>query len=76
MLVADILVNQIFRMYMKKSTLKLKKFIKLKKVIVIFVVVTNHKFLLSKRLEEKFLFTKEKLKFFIVELCQIQHGVI
>ena len=61
---------------MKKETPKLRNQLKLLKENVIFVIVINHKFLLSKRHEEKIFLKKEDVKINIIHLCQTQHGVI
>ena len=42
----------------------------------VFVIVINHKRLLSKKREKKILIKKENVKKIIVHPCQTQHGVI
>ena len=54
---------------------KTKKLVKLLEVNVVFMVVINVKFLLSKRLKEKILLKRENAKINTVHLCLIQHGV-
>ena len=47
-LVEDIIVTLLLSLKKKRETIKLKNLLKLSKELVVFVVVTNHKFLLSK----------------------------
>ena len=54
-LVVDFIVSRQFRMYMKKGTLRPKNYLKLSKEKVVFMDEINLKFLLYKRLEQKFL---------------------
>ena len=60
----------------EKLNPKTKKLVKIKKEIVLSAVVINHKFLLSKRHEEKILLKKRNVRKIIVHLCQTEHGVI
>ena len=59
-----------------KKTPKLRNLLKLLKVNILFVVVINHKFLLSKGLEEKILLKMQNVHTGIDQQCQIQLGVI
>ena len=67
---------KIISLNMKKSILRLKNYLKLSKVIVKFVVVINHKFLLSKWLEADILLKMLNLQTDIDQLCQFQRDVI
>ena len=76
MLVVDIIVNQLIRMCIEKQTPEIKNSLILSKQNVVLVVVINHKFLISKRLEEKILLKMQNVHMGIDQLCQIRHGVI
>ena len=54
---------------MKKLIQKTKNLLKLSRVLVIFAVVINHEFLLSKRLKAKISLKKENVKITTVHLC-------
>ena len=60
----------------EKVNPRTKKLVKILKVVVVFAVVINHKFLPSKLLKEKILSKEAIAKIINFRLCQIQHGLI